>query len=190
MLFGMGCGEGNDSNEASAVDSGSEADTEQVNTEQEETVQADEGAGGAEQAESETDEITIPELSIEKRSVDEGVDSTAIEFVENMKIGWDLGNTFDAYTDENKADEMAYESDWCGVVTTKEMIDAIKAAGFETIRIPVSWHNHVSDDGNYTISEAWLSRVQEVVDYAMDNDMYIIINIHHDNSTKYMYPSL
>ena len=195
MLFGMGCGEGNDSDEAPAVDSESETDTEQSDTEQADTEQADaeqtgEEPGDAEQAEDEPDGITIPELSMEKRTLDESVDTTAIEFVENMKIGWVLGNTFDAYTDENRADEMSYESYWCGIETTKEMIDVVKAAGFETIRIPVSWHNHVSDDGNYTISEAWLNRVQEVVDYAMDNDMYIILNIHHDNSTKYMYPSL
>ena len=198
-LFGMGCGAGDNSNEVPTADSGSEEDTEQTDIEQTDTTQEDAGQAdgeqtGVEQSNSEQDEnganeITILELNMEKRVLDEGVDSTAVDFVENMKIGWVLGNTFDAYTDENKADEMAYESDWCGIVTTKEMIDAVKAAGFETIRIPVSWHNHVSDDGKYTISEAWLNRVQEVVDYAMDNDMYIILNIHHDNSTKYMYPS-
>lgn len=199
MLVSMGCGAGADSNEAPAVDSESEADTEQadaeqIDTEQEDTEQEDAEQSDAEQddaeaPEDEKSEITILELNMEKRTVDEGVDTTAIEFVENMKIGWVLGNTFDAFTDENRADEMSYESFWCGIETTKEMIDAVKAAGFETIRIPVSWHNHVSDDGNYTISEAWLNRVQEVVDYAMDNDMYIILNIHHDNSTSYMYPS-
>lgn len=197
MLFGMGCGADNSGNEAPEVDSGTEADgaqnsagqseEEQTGAEQESAEQ--EGQTDSEQAEGETNGITIPELNMTKRTVDEGVDSTAVEFVENMKIGWVLGNTFDAYTDENRADEMSYESFWCGIETTKEMIDAVKAAGFETIRIPVSWHNHVSDDGSYTISEAWLNRVQEVVDYAMDNDMYIILNIHHDNSTKYMYPS-
>ncbi|MDE7131104.1 MAG: glycoside hydrolase family 5 protein, partial [Lachnospiraceae bacterium] len=119
----------------------------------------------------------------------EGVNSAANKFVRSMKIGWNLGNTFDASSDQNKEDEMAYESDWCGIVTTKEMVDEIKAAGFQTMRIPVSWHNHVTSDGNYTISEAWLNRVQEVVDYAIDNDMYVIINIHHDNSTSYMYPT-
>lgn len=119
----------------------------------------------------------------------EGVNSAANKFVRSMKIGWNLGNTFDASSDQNKEDEMAYESDWCGIVTTKEMVDEIKAAGFQTMRIPVSWHNHVTSDGNYTISEAWLNRVQEVVDYAIDNDMHVIINIHHDNTTSYMYPT-
>ena len=67
------------------------------------------------------------------------------------------------------------------------MIDAVKAAGFKTLRLPVSWHNHVSGD-HYTISEAWLDRVQEVLDYAVDDDMYVILNIHHDTDKEYCYP--
>lgn len=197
MLTGVGCGAGNDSVEAPGVNSGEVVDTEdteQTNTPQEvveepDAEQNDAESNDTEEAEEGTEKITVLELNMEKRAVDEGVDTTAIEFVENMKIGWNLGNTFDAYSDGNIADEMSLESYWCKAITTKEMVDAVKAAGFETMRIPVSWHNHVSDDGNYTISEAWLNRVQEVVDYAMDNDMYIILNIHHDNSTKYMYPS-
>ena len=51
----------------------------------------------------------------------------AVELVRSMKIGWNLGNTLDASSDQNKEDELAYESDWCGIVTTKEMVDAVKA---------------------------------------------------------------
>ena len=72
-------------------------------------------------------------------------------------------------------------------ILPKEMIDAVKAAGFQTLRLPVSWHNHVSGD-QYTISAAWLDRVQEVLDYAIDNDMYVILNIHHDTDKEYCYP--
>lgn len=155
-----------------------------------------------------TEEMTVDDISNESTStdadnaeatdveneeaatkLDESVLSDAGEFVRSMKIGWNLGNTLDASSDQNKEDELAYESDWCGIVTTKEMVDAVKAAGFQTMRIPVSWHNHVSQDGSYTISEVWMNRVQEVVDYGIDNNMYVIINIHHDNSTDYMYPS-
>ena len=65
------------------------------------------------------------------------------------------------------------------------MIDTLKNAGFRTVRIPVTWHNHVTDDGNGpVISEAWLDRVQEVVDYAYDNGMYVILNTHHDNTAN------
>ena len=65
------------------------------------------------------------------------------------------------------------------------MIDTLKNTGFRTVRIPVTWHNHVTDDGNGpVISEAWLDRVQEVVDYAYDNGMYVILNTHHDNTAN------
>ena len=139
-----------------------------------------------EQTTETTTDSMIPEVAIEPCELPE---SEALSFVRDMKIGWNLGNTLDASSDQNKADELAYESDWCGIVTTKEMIDEIKAAGYQTLRVPVSWHNHVSDDGSYTISQVWMDRVQEVVDYGIDNGMYVILNIHHDNNTSYMYPS-
>ncbi len=145
--------------------------------------------------ENDAEDNITEEESGEGEAADTGEDapvlSEAVEFVQDMKIGWNLGNTFDANSEQNKQNELEFESYWCGVVTTKEMVDAIKAAGFQTIRIPVSWHNHVTreTDGSYTISEVWLNRVQEVVDYAIDNDMHVIMNIHHDNSTDYFYPS-
>ncbi|MCM1037702.1 MAG: glycoside hydrolase family 5 protein [Ruminococcus sp.] len=122
----------------------------------------------------------------------------ALAFVEDMKIGWCLGNTFDAIDYGGLSDELQYESCWCNAVTTKEMIDALKEAGFRTIRIPVSWHNHLTSDTDssvyaanpeYVISKVWLDRVQEVVDYAIEDGLYVIINIHHDNSKEYIYPS-
>lgn len=68
------------------------------------------------------------------------------------------------------------------------MIDAVKAQGFNTVRIPVSWGNHTTGN-NFTIDSKWLARVKEVVDYCIDNDMYVILNIHHDTSTQYYFPS-
>lgn len=135
---------------------------------------------------TEVAEITVPDVEVQKFEIPE---NEALTFVKEMKIGWNLGNTFDANTETNQfEDEMKYETIWCGVPTTKEMIDTVKAAGFNTVRIPVSWHNHLTDD-NFTISQVWLDRVQEVVDYVMANDMYAIINIHHDISKAYYYPS-
>lgn len=131
------------------------------------------------------DGIQVPVIEIEQKELP---DSEAVAFVQDMKTGWNLGNTFDASDNGSKEDELMYESAWCGVVTTKEMIDKLKEAGFQTIRIPVSWHNHLTDD-NHTISEVWLNRVQEVVDYAIDDGLYVIINIHHDFSTEYIYPT-
>ncbi|BCN29419.1 glycoside hydrolase family 5 protein [Anaeromicropila herbilytica] len=132
-----------------------------------------------------TNNITIPQVEIASYQIPE---NDALKFVSDMKIGWNLGNTLDANSEENTlTDELQYESSWCGVKTSKEMITKLKEAGFKTVRIPVSWHNHVSGI-DYKISEAWLNRVQEVVDYAIDQDMYVILNIHHDISEKYYYP--
>lgn len=113
-------------------------------------------------------------------------ENEAMELVKNMQLGWNLGNTFDASNCGVK-DEMEYESAWVGVLTTKDMIHTIADAGFKTIRIPVSWHNHV--DENYRISEAWMNRVQEVAYWALEEGMYVILNIHHDNEEDFLYPS-
>ncbi|MBQ0000966.1 MAG: glycoside hydrolase family 5 protein [Clostridiales bacterium] len=115
-------------------------------------------------------------------------DTESFQFVRDMKIGWNLGNTFDASDCSWLKNDLDYESGWCGVKTTPELTASIKEAGFNTIRMPVSWHNHLSDEANYTVNEAWMNRVQEVVDYCMDQDLYVILNIHHDNSKDYMYP--
>jgi len=105
---------------------------------------------------------------------------TAIELVRDMKTGWNLGNTFDA-TGGGKGLES--EMSWGQPKTTKAMIDGLAASGIKTIRIPVSWSRHIVDN-NYTISTAWMKRVKEVVDWAIEDDMYVVLNIHHDNYEK------
>ena len=116
-------------------------------------------------------------------------DTEPFAFVREMKIIWNLGNTFDAYSDQPLANELDTETYWHGVRTTEQTIKNIHAEGFETVRIPVSWHNHFTDD-DYTISEEWLARVQEVVDYAINDGMHVILNIHHDNHEEFgcFYP--
>lgn len=103
----------------------------------------------------------------------------AQKFVLNMGFGWNLGNTFDAYS--GNLSDLSTENCWGQPTTTKAMIDGLKAGGINTIRIPVSWHNHFIDD-KYTIDPLWMARIQEVVDWAVGNDMYIILNIHHDDA--------
>ena len=105
----------------------------------------------------------------------------AMEFAANMGIGWNLGNTFDS-TGSGLSAETYWQSDY----TTTALIDELYAAGFRTIRIPVSWHTHC--DENYEIDEKWLARVTEIVDYAYDKGMYVIINTHHDIDTSYIWP--
>lgn len=128
----------------------------------------------------------LPELNITQKEIP---DTEAMNFVRSLKIGWNLGNTFDANQSGGYVkNEMNIESSWCGIKTTKEMIQTVKDAGFNTLRLPVSWHNHLVDD-DFTISEPWLDRVQEVVDYAIDCGMYVILNTHHDVAKDYYYPS-
>ena len=111
--------------------------------------------------------------------------NTATELVSFIGTGWNLGNTLDATGGGNS---LYSETSWGNPKTTKAMIDAVKKQGFNTVRVPVSWGNHTTGN-NFTIDSQWLARVKEVVDYCIDNDMYVILNIHHDTSTQYYYPS-
>lgn len=108
-------------------------------------------------------------------------DNEAMAFLQSLGIGWNLGNTFDAVKNawNRNADEMTVETSWGVPPTNEAMFDALKAAGFSTVRIPVSWHDHVSGE-DHTISERWLARVQQVVDWALARDLRVILNIHHD----------
>lgn len=116
-------------------------------------------------------------------------DTEAIRFVQNLEVGWNLGNTFDAYSGGTG---LALESAWVGVKTSEKLIQVVYDAGFRTIRIPVSWHGHM-DEETQKIDEAWLNRVKEVVDWSLNAGLYVIINIHHDNEKNakglYLYPS-
>lgn len=101
---------------------------------------------------------------------------TSSEIIADMKIGWNLGNTLDSYNTDSDDNETG----WGNPKTTKAMIDTVKEAGFNAIRIPVTWGEHLSDDN--VIDADYLDRVQEVVDYAMDDDLYVILNVHHDDA--------
>jgi len=115
--------------------------------------------------------------------------TTAAALVGNIKLGWNLGNTFDAHGNEKGFSWLGggvyantsvadMEKAWVGSVTTKANITAIKNAGFNAIRIPVTWYKALNND--YIIREDWLKRVTEVINWAEENDMYIILNTHHD----------
>lgn len=104
-------------------------------------------------------------------------DLTAVEMAEKLNLGWNLGNSFDAYS-SGRADETA----WGNPETTAALLNAVKAAGFDTIRIPVSYLGRTGDAPDYAIETAWLDRIQEVVDAAMEAGLYAIINIHHDGN--------
>ena len=101
-------------------------------------------------------------------------------FVKQLGPGFNLGNTLDThdlhFETKNPSD---FETYWGNPVTTREMIQDIKAAGFNVLRVPVTWYEHMDENG--MIDEVWLHRVQQVVDYGLQAGMYVIINSHHDS---------
>ncbi len=99
------------------------------------------------------------------------------ELLAGMNVGWNLGNTLDA---TGAGNSLSAETAWGNPKTTKEMIDTVAAEGFNTIRIPVTWAEHVGSAPDYTVDSAWMDRVEEVVDYCLDNDMYVILDTHHE----------
>lgn len=97
------------------------------------------------------------------------------QIVEAMGPGWNLGNQLESVTDN-----VPEETNWGNPVITEKLIQSVKAAGFKSIRIPVSYFAKIDDDKDYTIDSKWLDRVQEVVNYCIKNDLYAVINIHGD----------
>lgn len=135
-----------------------------------------------------------------------GFGLTPLEFAAQLGAGINIGNSLESNTTMEYLEENGYqgspmkdlylsgdaglnlETSWGNPEKiSKEFIQGIKAAGFKTIRLPVSYINHVKTEivdnkKVYTIDEQWLNRVQEVVDWALAEDLYIIINLHHDGS--------
>lgn len=92
------------------------------------------------------------------------------QLASEMGVGWNVGNSLEAIGGETAQGNP---------MITKVLIDQIKAAGFNSVRIPVAWSKFTNPE-EFTIDPAWLNRVQEVVDYVIENDMYAIINNHWD----------
>ncbi len=106
---------------------------------------------------------------------------TGDELVYEMGLGINLGNTLDGHSGFTPS-----ETAWQSAITTKAYMKALHDAGYNTVRIPVTWGTMIESDGNggYTINENWMRRVQEIVDYCVSQDMYAIINIHHDGAEQ------
>lgn len=138
------------------------------------TVKYSYGSGGM--PEQKPDSSTNKQPEEDKTEVTAG---NAAAIAADIRVGWNLGNTLDCYDVTWKVS--SHETAWGNPVTTKEMIDTVKEAGFNAVRIPVAWTDHITDDG--TIDSAWMDRVQEVVDYSMNNGLYTILNVHHDDYT-------
>lgn len=101
-----------------------------------------------------------------------GMSSTAAQLAEKINLGWNIGNSLEA---------IGSETAWGNPKTTKALIDLVKQNGFDAIRIPCAWNQYLSDSPNAKIKTEWLNRVKEVIEYCVDNDMYVLLNIHWDN---------
>lgn len=113
---------------------------------------------------------------------------TSQQLVEDMTFGWNLGNTLDVCQADRDGDgkinehveagEKVDETLWGNPKATKELFTSLKKNGVNEVRIPVTWRDHMDSNGN--IDREWMDRVQQVVDYAYSQGMYVIINVHHD----------
>jgi len=113
---------------------------------------------------------------------------TTMEAVKDMGFGINLGNTMESTGDWiNGNTATDYETAWGSPVITKTMIDGYANGGFKTVRIPVAWSNLMGS--NYTINAGLLSRVEEIVNYVLDNNMYAIVNIHWDGGWWKNFPT-
>lgn len=97
------------------------------------------------------------------------------QLLSDMGTGWNLGNTLEA-----NINGTPNETGWGNPAATKDFISKVKAKGFKTIRIPVSYLSKIGTGPDYIIEEAWLNRIQEVVDYVISQDMYAVVNMHGD----------
>lgn len=99
----------------------------------------------------------------------------SVEFSQNLMPGWNLGNQLEANSGGTPS-----ETAWGNPTITEKLIKEVKAQGFKSVRIPVSYLSKIGDGPDYTIDSAWLDRVQEVVDMCVNNGLYAIINVHGD----------
>lgn len=104
---------------------------------------------------------------------------TALAATADMAPGVNLWNTLDAYCGPTQGLES--ETCWGQPKTTPAIIKTIKDRGFKTLRLPVTWYNHTGAAPDYTIDPVWMDRVEAVANYAFDNGMYVIINLHHED---------
>ena len=120
-------------------------------------------------------------LVVDKKEVEFDKKVTSKQVINEMGFGWNLGNTFDAFTGKKQNEGLESETCWGVTKTSEEMIEGLYSKGFRTIRIPVTWHNHLIDK-SYTIDPDWMKRVKKVVDWSISKGLYVILNTHHDNA--------
>ena len=110
-------------------------------------------------------------------------DNPAFTFVKSMGIGVNIGNTLDAINN-HVSNTPAGETGWGNPLITKEFIQALKNHGYKTIRLPVTWAEFLGPAPDFTIDPVRMNRVEEVVKWIIDEDLYCILNLHHDGGTS------
>ncbi|WP_433019604.1 glycoside hydrolase family 5 protein [Kribbella sp. CA-294648] len=111
-----------------------------------------------------------------------GTQASPAQVVADLGAGWNLGNSLEA-----NANGYPSETAWNNPTVTQAMIDKVKAAGFKSIRIPVSYLRHIGPAPGYAINSAWLNRIQQVVNYAYYRGLNVIINMHGDGYKSIPY---
>lgn len=106
-------------------------------------------------------------------------DLTQEKIFDAMGLGWNLGNQMDAH-----ANGVANETCWGNPKVDRSIFDALKRAGFKSVRIPITWMGHIGNAPEYKIQDEWLERVAQLVDYAEQAGLVAILNIHHDGANS------
>ena len=182
MLSSCGAGTGTapqDTQAAASSETAADTTSQAVETES----SAADDTTAAEETTAEAKDSTAPDTK----------SMTALEFANVLGNGIDLGNTHEAYGHGSYSwdtDPKVFEKLWGQPNTSQEIISGMKAAGFDTVRVPVAWTNGMDyESGDYTINPALLDRIGEVIDYAINADMYVIVNDHWDGSWWGMFGS-
>ena len=126
-------------------------------------------------------------LAVIEIKAQDGMDRSAIEVINDMAPGWNLGNTFEGVATWagvdflNNKGGLGAETAWQGTKTTQAIIDFVKNLGFRSVRIPCAWaFGHISNPSTYEIDKQWMARVKEVVDYCINDGLYVVLNDHWD----------
>ncbi|MFC6463575.1 cellulase family glycosylhydrolase [Marinilactibacillus sp. GCM10026970] len=120
--------------------------------------------------------VVIPWASTKKAHAAENTPSQ--RYVEAMGSGWNLGNTFDGFDEAGDTGETS----WSNPVVTRELIGSVKDKGYDSIRLPFTAHMRVGGaESDYQLDEAFLDRYEEVVNWALEEDLYVMVNVHHDS---------
>ena len=120
--------------------------------------------------------VGITSCANQKKQAEAVPEPTALQFAQSLGLGWNLGNNLDAWGGDGVAVETAWKND----LATQAAFDSVAQAGFSSVRIPITWLGHFGQAPDYTINPERMERVAEVVGYAHNAGLKVIINIHHD----------